>query len=531
MTHINSREYIDSKSVKVSDKSENESGKSNDIFAGIFSVLEEKKYLDNGVTQEVNSEKAKTRKEPLQKVSKEIGDDQVNFSKEISAPNTKEAKGNHSNSKTLDSNNLSSEILTSRDKVTRSNENLDGEVLVSGKTTEIEISNLEPSLNPHQINYSTSEISKKAPSDSIHTKAYKNKEIKIKGAEETVTQEKRISKETMKPFSSNSNEETALKTNIKEDQEEKIYKIGLSRTNADFSNGKLVKSFSKTENNVLNKARVVLTNKSDGFSDNDSDKPNYSRGSTVEGTHYTKNKEAQKADHFSHKSLNKISNDAELKINKKIKKDLSEIIQTDEKRLTQSSRKSLTPIGSADQKNVINSENSQSLSSNSNQQNSQQHSNNSNFGTKLNDQLIQQLDLRDKNVAQGIMNRLENAMKRGLSNFELNLRPKNLGKLKIGISIKNNTSHVKILTETHSAALLLGDSQAKLSQMMDSAGLRLVDFSSTASREQPNKDDPEKNKQNLKNEDNEKINSEQAIIAENQYLANGSDNALLNVVA
>ena len=77
--------------------------------------------------------------------------------------------------------------------------------------------------------------------------------------------------------------------------------------------------------------------------------------------------------------------------------------------------------------------------------------------------------MREKNIASGIMKRLGNALDKGLNDFEISLRPKNLGKLRIGISIDKNVTNVRIITETQSAALLLGRrSQSKLSQMMES---------------------------------------------------------------
>ena len=40
MTHINSREYIDSSSISVSDNTDNEAREGDGIFSGIFSVVD-----------------------------------------------------------------------------------------------------------------------------------------------------------------------------------------------------------------------------------------------------------------------------------------------------------------------------------------------------------------------------------------------------------------------------------------------------------------------------------------------------------
>ncbi len=129
------------------------------------------------------------------------------------------------------------------------------------------------------------------------------------------------------------------------------------------------------------------------------------------------------------------------------------------------------------------------------------------------------------------MKRLEKAMQKGLSSFELNLRPKNLGKLRIGISIENNITNVKILTETHSAALLLSDYQAKLVNMMDAAGLRLADFSSITARDSSNKNNSDQKKNETEIENKKKIKSDKINDKDNQKSLENSDNSLLNIVA
>ena len=210
---------------------------------------------------------------------------------------------------------------------------------------------------------------------------------------------------------------------------------------------------------------------------------------------------------------------------------LREIALTQTKKINKASDKNSSTLANFDQKNLSSNDSSQSTSSNSNQQNSQHHSNSSGFGTKLNSQILQQLDLRDKNAADGIMKRLEKAMQKGLSSFELNLRPKNLGKLRIGISIENNITNVKILTETHSAALLLSDYQAKLANMMDAAGLRLADFSSITSRDNSNRENSDQKKNETEIENKKKIKSDKINDKDNQKSLENSDNSLLNIVA
>ena len=139
--------------------------------------------------------------------------------------------------------------------------------------------------------------------------------------------------------------------------------------------------------------------------------------------------------------------------------------------------------------------------------------------------------MREKNIASGIMKRLGKALDRGLNDFEISLRPKNLGKLRIGISIDKNVTNVRIITETQSAALLLGESQSKLSQMMESAGLKLLDFSSKTTHGDSNEKNNNGQNREQKNAKGESIEVKSGIGPNNHKVLNSSDKTLLNVVA
>ena len=181
-------------------------------------------------------------------------------------------------------------------------------------------------------------------------------------------------------------------------------------------------------------------------------------------------------------------------------------------------------------KNATNSETSLNSNSNNSQQNSNHHLSQSNSPAKLNDHLFQQLDMREK---YSIWNneKAGKGSRQGLNDFEISLRPKNLGKLRIGISIDKNVTNVRIITETQSAALLLGESQPKLSQMMESAGLKLLDFSSKTTHDESNeKNDNGQNKEK-KNAKRDSIETKGGIDPNNHKVLNSSDKTLLNVVA
>ena len=61
--------------------------------------------------------------------------------------------------------------------------------------------------------------------------------------------------------------------------------------------------------------------------------------------------------------------------------------------------------------------------------------------------LLDTLDLSQKGWTTKLVSRIENALENGGEEIEFNLKPKNLGRLKVSISLNNGTGHVKIITE------------------------------------------------------------------------------------
>ena len=61
--------------------------------------------------------------------------------------------------------------------------------------------------------------------------------------------------------------------------------------------------------------------------------------------------------------------------------------------------------------------------------------------------LLDTLDLSQKGWTTKLVSRIENALENGGEEIEFNLKPKNLGRLKVSISLKNGTGNVKIITE------------------------------------------------------------------------------------
>ena len=60
------------------------------------------------------------------------------------------------------------------------------------------------------------------------------------------------------------------------------------------------------------------------------------------------------------------------------------------------------------------------------------------------------------------------------------LKPKNLGRLRVALSLNNDGAKVSIVTETSSAALLLSEAESKLSQMLEGSGLKLTNLNTSS---------------------------------------------------
>ena len=115
-----------------------------------------------------------------------------------------------------------------------------------------------------------------------------------------------------------------------------------------------------------------------------------------------------------------------------------------------------------------------------------------------------------------LIEKIEQSIINGDESLEISLSPKSLGKLKITINIQDALTRINIVAESASAAALLGESENKLSQMMESSGLKLSTLL-TSSQQFGNN-----NGKNSKNRPPAKINNEK------QEKVDGSDIILSN---
>ncbi len=110
-------------------------------------------------------------------------------------------------------------------------------------------------------------------------------------------------------------------------------------------------------------------------------------------------------------------------------------------------------------------------SSNFNNQSSNQ--SNFNFKSEHNSKMLDTLNMLSKTWGNKLIEKIEKSIINGDEKLEISLTPKSLGRLNITINIQDALTRINIVAESASAAALLGESENKLSQMMEASGLKL----------------------------------------------------------
>ena len=123
---------------------------------------------------------------------------------------------------------------------------------------------------------------------------------------------------------------------------------------------------------------------------------------------------------------------------------------------------------------------------------------------------LDHLDLTQKGWTSKLVSRIENAMSNGSEEIEFNLKPKNLGMLKVSVSQKNGMNTVKIITENSFVTSALAQNENYLQKLFNDQGMSLdftaqnenQSFSSKSNFSQ----NPEDQNKNFNNEQNESVN-------------------------
>jgi len=166
------------------------------------------------------------------------------------------------------------------------------------------------------------------------------------------------------------------------------------------------------------------------------------------------------------------------------------------------------------------------------------HNNDSNFSSGSYNSVIENfldhLDLTQKGWTSKLVSRIENAMNNGGEEIEFNLKPKNLGMLKVSVSQKNGMNTVKIITENSFVTSALAQNENYLQKLFNDQGMSL-DFTaqnenySFGSKSNFSQNPKDQNK-NFNNEQNMTLNE----ITDQNDLVNVEDDSsrhIINVIA
>ena len=96
------------------------------------------------------------------------------------------------------------------------------------------------------------------------------------------------------------------------------------------------------------------------------------------------------------------------------------------------------------------------------------------FNHENSDRLLHTLNMLSKSWGNNLIEKIEKSIGDGIEQLEILLTPKSLGRLNVTINIHDNIAKINIIAESANAAALLGDAEAKLSQMMEVSGLKLA---------------------------------------------------------
>ena len=100
--------------------------------------------------------------------------------------------------------------------------------------------------------------------------------------------------------------------------------------------------------------------------------------------------------------------------------------------------------------------------------------------TGLAEQWLDVLDTQDEKWTEQLVRRIDREFRTGGKGLELEMSPRNLGHLKVSLSVAQDQTNVVLRTETGAAAQLLTEAEGRLAQMLDEAGLKLGQFDAFA---------------------------------------------------
>ena len=166
------------------------------------------------------------------------------------------------------------------------------------------------------------------------------------------------------------------------------------------------------------------------------------------------------------------------------------------------------------------------------------HNNDSLFSSSSYNSIIENfldhLDLTQKGWTSKLVSRIENAMSNGGEEIEFNLKPKNLGMLKVSVSQKNGINTVKIITENSFVTSALAQNENFLQKLFNDQGMSLDFTAQNENHSFGSKNNFSQNpKDQSKNFNNEQKNTLNEIKDKNDIVNVEDDSSrhIINVIA
>jgi len=99
-------------------------------------------------------------------------------------------------------------------------------------------------------------------------------------------------------------------------------------------------------------------------------------------------------------------------------------------------------------------------------------------GSSMSDTIADMLDMMEDNWAETLVRRIERAMGQKSEGIDIELNPRNLGRLRVNLNLVNDQTHIHMKAESATAAQMIGDAESRLAQMLEQSGMKLAQFSS-----------------------------------------------------
>ena len=180
--------------------------------------------------------------------------------------------------------------------------------------------------------------------------------------------------------------------------------------------------------------------------------------------------------------------------------------------------------------------NAHPISSNNNSHNQFSQNNSSEFlnngYNSVLENLLDHLDLTQKGWTSKLVSRIQNALINGGEKIEFNLKPKNLGVLKISLTLKQGIGQVKIITENSFTTNALQQNEALLQKLFNDQGINLDFTAHNGSQNSGSKNNSDHNGENSKdNKRNDSHLTEAGLENNGDEEINNSSRHIVNVIA